>query len=71
MSDPLIRLTRANGGPLVCILPHFHTVHTDNDETIVRILDRTGELIDIGVRESETEVRKRVGTARTKSGRLV
>jgi hypothetical protein len=64
MAAPQIRLTRANGGPLLCILPHFHSVHTDGDGTFVRIVGQTGQLIDIRVRESESEVHKRVGTAR-------
>jgi hypothetical protein len=61
-------LTRGSGAPLLCILSHFHSARTSNGETIVRMLARDGELMNILVRESEVEVQRRVDAARASAG---
>jgi hypothetical protein len=67
MPEPIIRLTRASGNPLLCILSHFHSVQTSNGETIVRMVAQSGELMNVQVRESESEVRQRVDAAKAKA----
>ena len=67
MPEPLIRLTRGNGTPLLCILSHFDSVQTSNGETIVRMVAQRGDLMNIPVRESEDEVLRRVDAAKAKS----
>jgi hypothetical protein len=66
--EPIIRLTRGNGTPLLCILSHFHSVHTSNSETFVRMVAQSGELMNVLVRESVGEVHRRVDAAKAKAG---
>jgi hypothetical protein len=54
--------------PLLCVLSHFHSVQTSNEETIVRMVAQNGELMNVLVRESEGEVRRRVDAAKAKGG---
>ena len=68
MPEPIIRLTRSNGTPLLCVLSHFHSVQTSNGETIVRMTAQSGALMDVLVRESEAEVHQRVDAAKAKAG---
>ena len=67
MSEPLIRLTRSTGAPLLCILSHFHSARTSDGQTIVRMRARDGELMNVLVRESEAEVHQVVDAARAKA----
>ena len=67
MPEPIIRLTRSNGNPLLCILSHFDSVQTNKGETVVRMVAQKGDLMNIQVRESEAEVRQRVEAAKAKA----
>jgi hypothetical protein len=68
MPEPIIRLTRSNGTPLLCVLSHFDSVQTSNGETMVRMVAQHGELMNIQVRETEGEVQRRVDAAKAKAG---
>jgi hypothetical protein len=68
MPEPIIRLTRSNGTPLLCILSHFDSVQTSEGKAVVRMVAQNGELMNVQVRESEAEVRQRVDAAKAKAG---